>query len=161
MKNNYLQILICLLIGMGIGFFIGKNINSHQQNLNDTQHSVRVEHSKKNSTISNLLNENTHPEPNSVGVSSASIIPQKAYKIWEYVKQHQQAPEGYVGGREFKNRERQLQLKNKHGKILQYQEWDVNPKIEHQNRGAERLITSNDGRAWYTNNHYKTFTELK
>ena len=44
---------------------------------------------------------------------------------------------------------------------IQYQEWDVNPKVEGQNRGTERIITGSDGRAWYTEDHYQSFTEIK
>jgi guanyl-specific ribonuclease Sa len=34
-------------------------------------------------------------------------------------------------------------------------------KAEGRNRGAERLVTGSDGRAWYTGDHYRTFTEVK
>jgi len=28
------------------------------------------------------------------------------------------------------------------------------------NRGAERIVTGSDGRAWYTGDHYQHFTEM-
>lgn len=52
-------------------------------------------------------------------------------------------------------------MKTNNQEKIKYQEWDVNPKIEGRNRGVERLVTGNDDRAWYTKNHYKTFTQLK
>ena len=42
-----------------------------------------------------------------------------------------------------------------------YKEYDVNPKIAGQNRGAERLVLGDDGSIWYTDDHYKTFKEVK
>jgi ribonuclease T1 len=48
-------------------------------------------------------------------------------------------------------------LKNNKGIKIKYFEWDVNPKIKGKNRGTERLVTDNEGKAYYTNNHYKTF----
>jgi len=29
------------------------------------------------------------------------------------------------------------------------------------NRGPERIVTGSDGRAYYTSDHYTTFTEMK
>ena len=69
--------------------------------------------------------------------------------------------DGYVGGRNFQNRERQLDIKDATGKKIKYQEWDVNPKIQGKNRGTERIITGSDNRAWYTNDHYQSFVEIK
>ena len=68
---------------------------------------------------------------------------------------------GYVGGRVFSNREKIVPQYDDKGNPIDYQEWDVNPKIEGQNRGTERILTGSDGRAWYTNDHYKSFKEIK
>lgn len=87
-------------------------------------------------------------------------IPAKALKVFQYVKQHKEAMDGYVGGRTFGNYEGHLPKKDAAGKKIAYQEWDVNPKIEGKNRGAERLVTSSDGKAYYSNDHYNTFTEI-
>lgn len=91
---------------------------------------------------------------------NSSSIPQKVYDVLDYIKKNHQAPNGYEGGREFKNREHQLLSQTPDGKRIHYQEWDVNPKVHGRNRGTERLITGDDGKAWYTNNHYQTFTEV-
>lgn len=88
-------------------------------------------------------------------------IPNYVYNVYTYVQEHGEAPQGYVGGRIFQNRENRLpKFTNDHRRI-KYREWDVHPKQEDQNRGAERLITSNTLEAYYTNDHYRTFNQLK
>jgi ribonuclease T1 len=87
-------------------------------------------------------------------------IPEKAYTLLAYIRKHNTAPEGYVGGRKFGNFERRLPQKDYMGRPAKYREWDVNPKKKGKNRGAERLVTS-EKRAWYTRDHYETFEELK
>ena len=62
-------------------------------------------------------------------------IPPKVYKVLEYVRKNGEAMNGYVGGRIFQNRERQLDMKDASGKKIKYQEWDVNPKVNGKNRG--------------------------
>jgi ribonuclease T1 len=88
-------------------------------------------------------------------------VPQKVYKVLAYVRENGRAPEGYQGGRKFGNFEKLLPLKDNAGKVMRYQEWDVNPKKQGKNRGAERLITSENKRAWYTRDHYDSFTEIE
>lgn len=88
-------------------------------------------------------------------------IPVKVYKVFQYVREHKEAMPGYVGGRNFQNRERRLAIKDGTGKKIKYQEWDVNPKRGGVNRGVERLVTGSDNRAWYTNDHYQTFVEVQ
>lgn len=90
-----------------------------------------------------------------------SKIPQKVYEVLKYIKENGVAPEGYVGGRKFGNYEKLLPQKDDNGRRINYQEWDVNPKQQGRNRGAERLVTGSDGRAYYTKNHYKTFIEIE
>jgi guanyl-specific ribonuclease Sa len=94
-------------------------------------------------------------------IARNSAIPLKVYEVLKYVQEHHQAPDGYVGGRKFGNFEGNLPKNDATGKRINYQEWDVNPHLEHKNRGTERLITGSDGKAYFTNNHYKSFTEIK
>ena len=93
--------------------------------------------------------------------ASTAKIPAKVYTILKQVRETGEAPRGYVGGRIFQNRERHLPSKDAQNKKIKYQEWDVNPKKKGKNRGTERLITGSDDKAWYTNDHYATFTEVK
>ena len=88
-------------------------------------------------------------------------LPVHARETLAYIRQHGFAPPGYVGGRIFGNYEGQLPRYNARRKRIEYREWDVRPKAEGRNRGAERLVTGSDGRAWYTADHYRTFVEAK
>jgi ribonuclease T1 len=92
-------------------------------------------------------------------VSTDTRIPAKAFKVLKYVRENGVAPSGYEGGRRFGNYEKRLPQKDGNQRI-NYQEWDVNPKIQGKNRGAERLITS-PVKAYYTGDHYRTFIEMK
>jgi ribonuclease T1 len=91
--------------------------------------------------------------------STDTRIPAKAFKVLKYVRENGIAPSGYEGGRRFGNYEKQLPQKDGFQRI-NYQEWDVNPKIRGKNRGAERLVTS-PVKAYYTGDHYRTFIEMK
>jgi guanyl-specific ribonuclease Sa len=88
-------------------------------------------------------------------------IPAHARETLAYIRQHGYAPPGYVGGRVFGNYEGLLPRYDTHRKRIEYREWDVRPKAEGRNRGAERLVTGSDGRAWYSADHYRSFLEVK
>jgi guanyl-specific ribonuclease Sa len=88
-------------------------------------------------------------------------IPAHARETLAYIRQHGFAPPGYVGGRVFGNYEGLLPRYDSHRKRIEYREWDVRPKAEGRNRGAERLVTGSDGRAWYSGDHYRSFLEVK
>ncbi len=75
-------------------------------------------------------------------------IPAPARETLAYIRQHGYAPPGYVGGRVFGNYEGLLPRYDSRRKRIEYREWDVRPKAEGRNRGAERLVTGSDGRAW-------------
>jgi ribonuclease T1 len=61
---------------------------------------------------------------------------------------------GYVGGREFHNRERRLPAGR-------YREYDVQRGVPGEARGPDRLvIDQTTGRAYYTGDHYRTFVPL-
>ncbi len=64
------------------------------------------------------------------------------------------APGKSIGGDRFGNFEGQLPK----AKGRKFFECDVN--YRGGKRGPERIVYSNDGRVWYTKDHYATFTEL-
>jgi len=64
------------------------------------------------------------------------------------------APGKSIGGDHFSNYERTLPT----GKGITYQEADC--YYTKGTRNAYRVIYSSDGRVWYTEDHYNTFTEL-
>ena len=88
-------------------------------------------------------------------------IPEAAYETWDYIQQYNNPQQGYVGGRSFRNFEQLLPKVNVESQTIQYREWDIYPKIQGKNRGAERLVTSSDGRAYYTPDHYESFIPLE
>lgn len=146
MKRNFgIGYIIGLLLALFIGFILGFwSAGSSTDQVKRKDISVVETSGEK---IENVI--------------PGSDIPQKARDILKYIRENNDAPFGYVGGRQFKNRERLLPPYDDKGTKMYYREWDINPKLKGKNRGAERLITSKDGRAWYTGDHYRTFKEIK
>ncbi|MBS2988699.1 ribonuclease N [Rhodococcus erythropolis] len=68
---------------------------------------------------------------------------------------------GTKGGITFRNSEGRLPAVGAGGGRVVYQEWDVNAKKNGQGRDAERIVTGNDGSAWYTLDHYDTFVRIR
>ena len=105
------------------------------------------------------------PEPVNTGIQTTqpqtATAPAYALKVLQYIRQNGQAPDGYVGGREFQNREKRLPQKAPDGKKIRYSEWDVHPKTTGKDRGPERLVTGSDHSAWYTKDHYKSFLKIE
>ncbi len=94
-----------------------------------------------------------------------SRIPEAAWRTLETVRRTGDAPRDQVGGRRFGNYgrggEEQLPDRDRWGRRIAYQEWDIHPKAPGRGRGAERVVTGSDGRAWYTADHYCSFTEMR
>ena len=82
-------------------------------------------------------------------------IPEKARDLLAQLETRKGDPlPGYVGGRDFQNRERRLPRGR-------YREYDVNPKLRGRPRDAERIvIEQRSGKAYYTGDHYRTFVPL-
>jgi ribonuclease T1 len=144
----------------------GKAANETTQNNEvSTQSSAQTddqtEPTQGNKKNKSRKGKGTRQSDNGSQSQTSSNIPQKVYTVLQYIREHNDAPDGYVGGRNFQNREGRLDKKDASGKKIAYQEWDVNPKKQGVNRGAERLITGSDKRAWYTSDHYKNFQEVK
>lgn len=86
---------------------------------------------------------------------SLTTPPRKAYDLLKQLEERGGVPlPGYIGGRDFQNRERRLPRGY-------YREYDVNPKIRGRRRDAERIvIEQRTGKAYYTGDHYRTFVPL-
>ncbi|NGZ04520.1 MAG: hypothetical protein CV090_15875, partial [Nitrospira sp. WS238] len=82
--------------------------------------------------------------------------PPKAYDVLDKIKQQKGSPpHGYKGGRDYDNSDNKLSP----GK---YKEYDVDPKIPGQARNDERIVREqNTGKAYYTDDHYQTFTPME
>ncbi len=94
-------------------------------------------------------------------VKTDTSVPQKVIQVLGFIRAKNKPPIGYEGGRRFGNYEKLLPERDAAGNVINYREWDVNPKTEGKNRGTQRLVTGSDGRAWYTGDHYNSFTEIK
>jgi len=95
-----------------------------------------------------------------------SQIPDAAKRVVEYAQRKNGAAQpGHVGGRTFKNDGRgsgqRLPQTTRNGESVTYKEYDVHPRVDGVNRGSERVVIGSDGKAYYTNNHYQTFKEIK
>lgn len=95
--------------------------------------------------------------PHAVTEDHAAVqtAPAKAQDLLKLLRERDGVPlPGYVGGRNFQNRERRLPRGY-------YREYDVNPKLRGRPRDAERLvIEQRTGKAYYTDDHYRTFIPL-
>lgn len=130
---------VMVIIYLGIRYYQSNNVK------NETKTSqTQTSSSKQNTSTKN----------------TETRVPAKVLEVYNYIRQNRDAPQGYVGGRVFANREKRLPLSDGTNKKIKYQEWDVNPKIKGVNRGAERLITGSDSSAYYTQDHYKTFIKF-
>ena len=138
MKSNFLLLFSAL-------FLLVSCINSSQ---NGNANNARA---RENSNSKNQ--QNTDYQRN-------TSVPKKVYDVLKYIRANGEAMQGYVGGRTFQNREKRLSITDENGRKIRYQEWDVNPKERGRNRGTERIITS-ETKAYYTNDHYKTFQEIE
>ena len=159
--NRIIASLLLFFAGLGAGYFWG--VNTHQNSSANTaaqesviQDTERAENRKDKVDFSRDEKAEAKKE-----LSTSEDVPAKVLKVLSYIDENGEAPEGYVGGRKFKNLEGLLPKKDQSDRRINYQEWDVNPKIEGQNRGKERLVTGDDQSAYYTNDHYQSFKKIK
>jgi len=94
------------------------------------------------------------------GSSNKAKVPQKALDVADDVlSKNGVPPQGYKGGRVFRNDACAGGQQLPNG--VNYKEYDVNPFVNGQNRGTERIVIGDNGSVWYTNDHYTTFTQIK
>ncbi|WP_280261778.1 ribonuclease domain-containing protein [Nocardia wallacei] len=97
--------------------------------------------------------------------SRAPGVPDRAYQTLQEIDAGRwpdsAGSPGTKGGDQWMNREGTLAKTDASGKTITYKEWDVNPKKRGQTRDAERIVTGSDGSAYYTGDHYKTFTRMR
>lgn len=93
--------------------------------------------------------------PTAPHIRHEQAAPQKAQDLLAQLQaRHGEPLPGYIGGRKFQNRERRLPPGH-------YHEYDVNQKIRGRPRDAERIVVEQDtGKAYYSSDHYRTFTPL-
>ncbi|MCF8326145.1 MAG: ribonuclease [Leadbetterella sp.] len=159
--NKLLIYILLFLGGLGLGYFWGQNSHNETFDKNETQNTI-----VKNTSQDNL--QKLHEEKAEEITASENdysndntVVPNKVWKVLSQIEETGEAPDGYVGGRKFKNLEGLLTKADKNNKKINYKEWDVNPKIEGKNRGKERLVTGDDKSAYFTNDHYESFKKIK
>ncbi|MFD3706330.1 ribonuclease domain-containing protein [Nocardia sp. NPDC058658] len=105
------------------------------------------------------------PSGNSSPVTKSAGVPDRAYVTLVEIDAGRWPgsanAQGTKGGEQFMNRGTKLPPKDSAGNPVKYQEWDVNPKQRNRGRDAERIVTGSDGSAWYTGDHYETFTRMR
>ncbi|WP_280416671.1 ribonuclease domain-containing protein [Nocardia carnea] len=128
-------------------------------------HTAATLSSGTTSTVSGQPTPGKAAPADSPAVSRVAGVPERAYETLEEIDAGRwpdsaNAP-GTKGGITFQNREGRLPATDDSGKRVKYQEWDVNPKKPGQSRDAERIVTGSDDSAWYTGDHYDTFTRMR
>ncbi|MCX5385770.1 ribonuclease domain-containing protein [Streptomyces sp. NBC_00083] len=68
---------------------------------------------------------------------------------------------GTQGGANWPNQEGQLPVTGANGTQVHYRTWDVEAKQPGRARGPQRIVTGDDGSAWYTPDQYRTFTRMR
>ncbi len=147
-----------LIITLAVAAVVAWVMLSYQNTFHSGGNILRSE--GKPTQESHPVTENTEHSSTSPAKGPNTQVPAKVYEIYNYILRFKSAPPGYVGGRIFQNREKLLPQIDHLGIRIKYREWDVNPKIKGVNRGAERLVTGSDGKAYYTKDHYKSFIQL-
>ncbi|WP_228816284.1 ribonuclease domain-containing protein [Nocardia transvalensis] len=94
----------------------------------------------------------------------ADSVPARAWETLRLIDAGEWPPAdapGTHGGETWQNREGLLPATDGNGRPIHYREWDVNRKKPGQSRDAERIVTGSDGSAWYTGDHYRSFTRMR
>ena len=95
------------------------------------------------------------------GIEEAGI-PETAEKVADNaLDKNGAALKGWKGGGTFKNSEGILPTEDANGNPISYKEYDVWPKVPEQNRGTERVVVGSDKSAYYTDDHYQSFTQIR
>ena len=96
-----------------------------------------------------------------MGKNTGKTIPDKVKRVLEQIKANNGTPpKGYKGGRTYNNQSVEGGAQ-KLPEGVHYREYDVNPYTKGQNRGSERIVIGDDGSAWYTKDHYRSFIKIE
>lgn len=104
------------------------------------------------------------PKPTSRTATPSAQVPARVTRTLALIdagRWPDEATPGTKGGTNFGNFEGRLPATGAHGQRLRFTEWDVNAKQPGRGRDAERIITADDGSAWYTLDHYRTFIKIR
>lgn len=90
-----------------------------------------------------------------------SGIPQEAWDVLNFIKTHNgHPPQNHKGNKPYENDGRDdSEILPHRGEP--YREYDVYPKKPGVDRGDHRIVIGNDGSAWYTFTHYRSFIRME
>lgn len=159
--NKLLIYILLFLGGLGLGYFWGQNSHNETFGKIETQNTIIKNTSKDNLQKSPEVEIEEKTDSEKDFSNDNTEVPNKVWKVLSQIEETGEAPNGYVGGRKFKNLEGLLPKSDKDNKNINYREWDVNPKVDGKNRGKERLVTGDDKSAYFTNDHYESFKKIK
>ncbi|XBB67846.1 polymorphic toxin-type HINT domain-containing protein [Nocardioides sp. WV_118_6] len=114
---------------------------------------------------SRLLVHNTNEETCGIGITKnrgdvpVGPAPEDAWTVLNRVDAKGAPLPGYKGGKEFLNDGSQGAWRLPEGPI--YREWDLSAKVKGIPRDGRRLVTGSDGSAYYTSDHYASFTQFR
>lgn len=148
MKNKWMIPLLFVLLL--ISFFLGGNLPAEEILPEDTSSMEKEEIYSTREEVAGYLHAYKELPPNFITKKEALARGWVASQgnLWEI------APGKSIGGDSFGNREGLLP--EKAGR--KWYECDID--YQGGKRGAKRIVFSNDGLIYYTEDHYKSFTEI-
>nr|WP_229848549.1 ribonuclease domain-containing protein [Streptomyces melanogenes] len=93
-----------------------------------------------------------------------AAIPERAFRTLELIDAGAWPPSdgsGTRGGATWPNRNQALPRTGGDGNPIHYQEWDVNHKKPGQARDSERIVTGDNGSAWFSADGLRTFQRMR
>ena len=158
-KNPIIALLVALA-GLAVAVFVGtQGGDDAAAQAPAASTSVAVTSTAPSTAPSSAPAKPAAPRSTTTTVAEqAGGVPQAAWVTLAAIDAGRWPPDdapGTQGGRPFGNHEGRLPAK------VRYQEWDVNRKQSGRGRDAERIVTGSDGSAWYTGDHYETFTRMR
>ena len=154
MKGNIIEVNYAETNNLSKGFFVKKTFIAAFEPLNKGGGSASGQNSGNPNPDNSIQKKNVEKLPENVRDSY------KKYEEsgWKGARKDQNPKT--KGGGEFKNVPPKLPKTDSNGKKIEYREYDVNSKIPGQPRDRERFVRGSDGRTYYSNGHYETFTEI-
>ncbi|MFT4086354.1 MAG: ribonuclease domain-containing protein [Gordonia sp. (in: high G+C Gram-positive bacteria)] len=157
-----------LIVAVGLAWWTAGGNDDAKTASTPSAHSVVAPGSASTSTSSRSAGAKTTsgkrqtPKPSSKPAQNVPARVQKTLALIDAGRWPADADSpGTRGGDRFGNYENRLPATGPDGRRRTFQEWDVNPKQPGRGRDAERIITANDGSAWYTLDHYQTFIQIR
>ncbi|QCQ92084.1 ribonuclease domain-containing protein [Rhodococcus sp. SGAir0479] len=162
-RKSPIVALLVALAGLAVAVFVGTQAGGDDASSAASPVSVTSSASVSVSSSASVSVSPTRTTEQATGIPQASGVPQAAWATLAAIDAGRWPPSdapGTEGGRTFGNHEGRLPATGS-GQQIRYQEWDVNRKQSGRGRDGHRIVTGSDGSAWYTDDHYETFTRMR